>query len=185
MNYCEISIRDMLKILGFDDSFKLQQRGRYASYLSFTKCNLDMDIGNIFGFRLELDGILKNSVIIELPDATVEEIYNYDKRFYAEQMTHMLRFIYEKSPDSQAFPEQLVLICFSILHEFGHWDYFVKLDCRMEDYIESDQKYREKIKSFERQEQFDAYRGIPSEEAADRFALRLMPYVLNDIVRNL
>lgn len=78
----------------------------------------------------------------------MEEIYNYDKRFYSEQMTHMLRFIHEKLPDSQAFPEQLVLICFSILHEFGHWDYFVKLDCRMEDYIESDRKYREKNKIF-------------------------------------
>lgn len=178
MNINEITTVDLLKLLGVNFEIGLPQKGVYPCELELSKQNLKCKVDQLFAFHIfdSFSGMLS----IEIPNALVLEIYNNNYKFEREKLKLLLEYIHMNKTETNNYSDPLVSVCFSILHEFGHWYYFIESEMDINKYKTWDEGYREanrNLKGTER-EIFEDYRRIPSEKAADEFAfINLMSFL--------
>ena len=96
-----------------------------------------------------------------------------------------MEWIHSSCEQTNEYPDALVFSCFSILHELGHWEYFIKQNVSIDDYIHQDRVYRESNKELiaKPKEKFLDYRKIPSEKAADQFALGILIELMDELLK--
>ncbi len=137
----------------------------------------------------------KEELGIYVPDVTIDEFIDLEKeRNYVHEIINLVSYTITVPMDEY----NLVFAIFCLLHEVGHWIHFKKMGLTSYDYFQWDKRYRADLvcdgnkiynmpdNSFEKhilvREYNERYRKIPSEMAADTYALEHINESIN-IVR--
>lgn len=155
----------------------------YVCRVGLFSCDLHQNkVPSLFEFQIDYTFSLVNPQIsISIPIGTVEEIYEHEYKFNRNILKLFMTLINKKTNDN--YDKKLSFVTFSILHEIGHWNYFCESDFSPKDYEISDGPFREKVIKMvgNEDELFWAYRNIPSEAAADKWALEHINNYLDQV----
>lgn len=171
-----MTMQDIVEVLGFATGERKLYGKIYTCNISTYKCDLQKkQTFELFNFEINHD-----SITIELPDGTTDEIYNYAVLYNEDHLTHYMGFIKRNVAfDITEYDDTIIYTVFSTLHEFGHWVYFDELNCDKSKYISQERKYRtEVMEILEPNYRKDKYREIPSEREADAFAFEHLEEIL-------
>ena len=178
-----MTMSDIIRALGFDDAERTLHGKKYNCTISIYRCDLKKKQNfDLFNFRTT---ICPDEVFIELPEGTIDDIYNYATMYCTENLIYLLSFIKTNAKEKLSeYKDSIIYVAFSVLHEFGHWIYFDELEYSTIDYINEDSKYRSAVMKLDSNIKKDEYRKIPSEYEADRFAFAHLTELLHKLSLN-
>ena len=159
------------------------EEGNIAYCRHITKEELSDYYNNIWNEEKEYDN---TKLGVYLPNMTVGEFYNMEYKHNPINIEQVITMI-----SNRCFVElkhtPLIYTTFGVLHEIGHWIYFKNSKMKCLEFAKEDSKNRRIVeKSFDKIRKMpdnciekyvlgdyinEAYRNIPSEKAADEFAL--------------
>ncbi len=136
----------------------------------------------LFFFRIKF--CIQRGLHIGIPDGTISDICENNRTFHPDQNQLFIGYIHQRCNESWYYPEDLVSVCFSVLHEFGHWEYFLACALTIEEYKNFDEPYREANRKLiaSEEDKFRDDRKIPSKKAAAGIAFSLLIDFIKEIL---
>lgn len=185
------NIKELVAIMGYDDwpihFEKITEKTLEIFYFKPISDREYRDVIEMGRYENFVDyKYYKNQIGAYMPDATVLEVIEFDKK-RCEIRTELFWEFISNRFDVKKYDKEVVYCVFSILHEIGHWYNYIILQLTPTDYVRAeaeekfiDEKMHKRIKMEEDvllqkkliEEEFAFYRTMKNEKAADEFAFK-------------